>query len=100
VFQNFSKNLKLIALSNYNVICECNEEIQHNYRCIECHQKFIGFLSKIMIKVLHLRYSDLSHSLINSLKNFQNLQTISLFELFDEMKDLQNYRLTEAFIEI
>ncbi len=96
-------NLKRLDLSYCKIVCECDQEIHDNYSCIKWHHKFIDILSQAVIKVLHLHYSDISDSLINSLKNFQNLQTISLFELSDEIKHLQNYRLTqlnEAFIEI
>jgi hypothetical protein len=96
-------NLKRLDLSYCKIVCECNQEMHHNYRCIECHHKFVDFLSKMMIKVLHLHYSDISHSLIHSLKNFQKLQTIEVIGLLEAMNELQNYRLTqltEAFIEI
>jgi hypothetical protein len=96
-------NLKRLDLSYCKTVCECNQEIHHNYRCIECHQKFIDILSKMMIKVLHLHYSDVSQALIHSLKNFKVLQTIRVNGLLEEMTALEANRLTqllETFIEI
>ncbi len=71
---NLFLNLKRLDLSYYKVIYECDQQID-NYICIECHQKFDKFLSKMMIKVLHLHYLDICHPLIDSLKNFQKSQT-------------------------
>ncbi len=56
-----------------------------------------------MIKVLHLHYSDISHPLIHSLKNFQRLKTLRIKGFFKNMNELENYRLTQltqTFIEI
>jgi hypothetical protein len=88
-------NLKRLDLSYYKVICECDQQIDNNYICIECHQKFDKFLSKMMIKVLHLNYIDISHPLIHSLKNFQRLQILRIKKFFKNMDELENYRLTK-----
>jgi hypothetical protein len=54
-------NLKRLDLSYYKVICECDQQIDNNYICIECHQKFDKFLSKMMIKVELYRYKSSIH---------------------------------------
>ncbi len=96
-------NLKRLDLSYCKIVCECDQQIQHIYRCIECHQKFIDIFSKMIIKVLHLHYSDISQALIHSLKNFKVLQTIRINWLLEELTELETHRLTqlfETFIEI
>jgi hypothetical protein len=65
-------NLKRLDLSYYKVICECDQQIDNNYICIECHQKFDKFLSKMMIKVELYRYKSSTNPFIEKFSKITN----------------------------